>query len=59
MSKYVTCDKCKERYLKADDWDYEGPPMHECPGTAEERLAALEKRVAKLEGRAARAKWKA
>ncbi len=62
MSKYVTCEKCKKRYLEAEDVgeDEDGwCERHECPGTAEERLAALEKRVAKLERQTASSRWRA
>ena len=52
MSRYVTCDKCKERYLKAESIDEDALiEKHECPGSTEDRLAALEKRVGLLERR--------
>lgn len=60
MSKYVTCEKCKERYLEAEGIDEDALiERHDCPGTAEERLAALETRVAKLERQTTSSRWRA
>lgn len=60
MSRYVTCDKCKERYLKAESIDEDALiEKHECPGSTEDRLAVLEKRVGLLERRVASSRWKA
>jgi len=60
MSRYVTCKKCKERYLKADGIDEDALiEKHQCPTSTEERLAALEERVALLERRSASGRWRA
>jgi len=46
VSRHVVCDKCKQGYLAADGIDESAlVEPHKCPGTVEERLAALEKRM--------------
>ena len=55
MSKYVTCDKCKQQYRIAEDIAESALiAEHECPGSVEERIAVLENRLALLEGRTTR-----
>lgn len=44
MSDYITCSECGLTYEN-------GPSMHGCQGSSDDRMTALEQRVSELEER--------